>query len=72
MQQYHHSLNLQETKHSLKDYFPDSPDDLVNLLERLLQYNPAFRPTARECLNLPMFDSVRNLKHEVNAPHQVT
>lgn len=32
---------------------------LVNMLDRMLQFNPGFRPTAHELLQHPMFDSVR-------------
>lgn len=37
---------------------------ILDLLESMLQFNPAFRPTAKECLQNSLFDFVRNTAKE--------
>jgi serine/threonine protein kinase len=37
---------------------------LVEILHSLIQINPFFRPTAKECLKNPIFDHIRNPKLE--------
>lgn len=44
--------------------FGKTSENLVNLLESMLTYNPAFRPTVSECLKSDVFNSVRNGKIE--------
>ena len=39
--------------------FSRSSPELVNLLEQMLEFNPAFRPTAEQLLKLPLFDELR-------------
>ena len=44
--------------------FSKTPEKLIKLLESMLTYNPAFRPTVSECLKSDVFDSVRSPKIE--------
>lgn len=49
--------------------FGKTSANLVKLLESMLTYNPAFRPTVEECLKSDVFNQVRNPKIEdVQAP----
>lgn len=45
---------------------------LVDILEDLLQLNPAFRPSAAELIKHSIFDSVRNQAKEVDCPEKVS
>ena len=38
----------------------------------MLELNPAFRPTAKECMQNPIFDTIRNTKFETDAPYPIT
>lgn len=51
--------------------FPKSNPELVSLLELLLQFNPYCRPSAKECLKLPLFDHIREEGVEVGAPYKM-
>ena len=44
--------NLQQGKMKInfEEMFPDTTQELLGLLSELLQFNPGFRPTAKECL----------------------
>ena len=44
--------------------------DLVDILSKMLEFNPYFRPTAKELMKHPVFNNIRN-KYEVLAPHKV-
>ena len=49
--------------------FGKTSTSLVKLLESMLTFNPAFRPTVSECLKSEVFNSVRNTKIEkIEAP----
>ena len=37
----------------------------------MLEYNPGFRPTAKDIIKNPYFDSIRNKTLEVDAPRMV-
>ena len=37
---------------------------MVELLKSLIQVNPFFRPTAKECLKCPVFDQIREAMKE--------
>lgn len=39
--------------------FPKTSVGLVNLLEMMLQFNPLCRPSAKQCMMLPIFDFIR-------------
>ena len=44
--------------------FPHSDPQMLELLKSLIQVNPFFRPTAKECLKNPIFDQVREAVKE--------
>jgi serine/threonine protein kinase len=48
---------------------PKANKDLVELLKSLVQVNPFFRPTAKECLKNPVFDTIRE---QVKEKTQIT
>ena len=59
--------NLSEDKQqvvNLKDIFKDIDEKLVDILERLLQINPYFRPSASELIKNPIFDDIRCVQLE--------
>jgi len=41
-----------------KDLFPDANPDLLDLIDKILVFNPAKRPTVQECLNHPYFHDI--------------
>lgn len=43
----------------------------MNLLKEMLEFNPFFRPTAKECLQNKIFDSIRVAGLEVSAPFKI-
>lgn len=43
------------TKTSLEELMPDAPDDAIELLEKMLEYDPNSRLTAKECLEHKFF-----------------
>ena len=47
----------------LNDIFPEISPDLIDVLEQMLQFNPYFRPTAKEMMKHPLFKGIR-LKEE--------
>ena len=71
MLEYHNSLANQKPNNQIRNLFKQSSEHFVDLLEKLVQYNPAFRPSAKECLQLKMFDKVRNPAQEVEAPFEI-
>ena len=48
----------------LKAIFKDIDKKLVDILERLLQINPYFRPSASELIKNPIFDDIRCIQLE--------
>jgi serine/threonine protein kinase len=44
---------------------------LVEIVDHLLSFNPYFRPTARELLKHPIFDSVRIKENEIQAKNKI-
>ena len=44
---------------SLQELYPEISTDLIDIMEKMLQFNPYFRPTARELLKHRVFDSIR-------------
>lgn len=55
----------------LAQKFPHSSKFLLRILQSLLSFNPHFRPSAKECLQNPLFYNIRNPLMEVEAPFQV-
>lgn len=48
------------TKVNFKEHFPLTSDGLLGILKGLLEYNPAFRLTAFQCMQNPIFDKIRD------------
>jgi len=40
--------------------FPEVSPDLIDILEKMLEFNPYFRPTAKELLKHKVFDGIRS------------
>ena len=58
-------------KKSLEDTFIYSSDELVNLLKQMVQFNPHFRPSAKELLENKIFDKFRRVDLEEDAPFKL-
>ena len=56
---------------NLEEKYPNSSPDSIDLLLKMLTFNPYFRITVDECLNHPFFGSVRDLDKEVEAPNEI-
>jgi len=55
----------------LRETFPDTREDLVEILESLLQFNPYMRPTAKELMKHSIFNDIRIQKNELKAQHKI-
>lgn len=53
-------LYPRKEKMNLKTRFPGSSKEALDLLDKMLAFNPFLRLTAEECLKHPFFDSVRD------------
>lgn len=51
--------------------YKGAPDDAIDLLTKVLAFNPYFRPTVDEILSHPFFDSVRDPSRERNSDHEI-
>ena len=56
---------------SFEDKYPNSSDESIDLLLKMLTFNPFFRITVDECLNHPFLQSVRDLDKEITAPSEI-
>lgn len=56
------SLKVQRI--NLSERYPGAKPKLIDLLDRLLEFNPAFRPTVDEALEHPVFKRIRNKEKE--------
>ena len=45
---------------TIRDQFSKTSDELLDIVESMLQFNPYFRPTVKELLSNRLFDSIRN------------
>ena len=63
--------SAQISRKSLLELFPSTSPALVDLLRQMLEFNPHFRPTAKECLSLPLFDSIRMPNLEMPASFKI-
>jgi len=48
----------------LKEKFPGADPLAIDLLKKLLQFNPVLRPTVKEALEHPLFESIRRKDKE--------
>lgn len=55
----------------LEKKFPKSNKGILSLLKEMLEFNPFFRPTAKECLQNKIFDNIRVAGLEVSAPFKI-
>jgi mitogen-activated protein kinase 15 len=54
---------------SVKDWFrPEVPVDAINLLSKMLSFDPSKRPTADEILRHPYLEQFHNTKDEIESP----
>ena len=44
---------------------------MIQLLQDMLEFNPYYRPTAKECLQSKLFDSIRVAGLEASAPFKI-
>ena len=56
----------------LRKLFPKTRSDLLDILEKMLEFNPMLRPTAGELLKESIFDSIREKENESVAPHKIS
>ena len=62
---------LNKPRRSLEDILPTAPVDGLDLLRRLLQFNPEKRPTAEEVLHHPYVSRFHNSDDEPTIDHEV-
>jgi mitogen-activated protein kinase 15 len=62
---------LNKPRKSLEDVLPTAPVDGLDLLRRLLQFNPGKRPTAEEVLRHPYVSRFHNSDDEPTLDHEV-
>ena len=59
--QFYLSTFQKRPRKEFKTIFPAASDEAIDLLTRLLIFNPEDRITISECLKHPYFDKVRHL-----------
>ncbi len=64
-------LPHQDSK-KLSDYFPGTDPDALDLLERMLAFNPYYRITAKEALRHKYFGGVRDKAQETELPGPIS
>jgi len=68
---YLSSLQDHAGKSTLDKRFKGISPDLLNMLKKMLTFNPNDRPTTQQCLADPMFDQIRDASLESPAPYKV-
>ena len=51
--------------------YPGIGEEGLDLLNKMLVFNPYFRPTVEECLDHPYFTNIRTISKEVTAGQEV-
>lgn len=69
--EYCQSLQPAEPKDGLADLARNCSQDLTEILKSLLEFNPFFRTSAKECLKSPIFDEIRVPTLEEDAPFKI-
>ena len=49
---------------SINDIYPAASDDCIDLLKKMLVFNPSTRITINEALEHPYFDEIREKEYE--------
>lgn len=62
---------LARPRTDLKLRYPAAKDEAIDLLHKILVFNPYFRPSMQECLDHPYFKQVRQLHLESKTPFEV-
>ena len=57
---YHNSMDNVDATKQFRSKFCHTSSSLIDLLERMLTYNPSLRPTTQDCLDSPIFDQIRD------------
>ncbi|POM68243.1 Histone-lysine N-methyltransferase, partial [Phytophthora palmivora] len=57
---HEYKMRLRKTLLEQRSKFPDFPEDAIEVLEAMLQLDPARRSTVKKLLDMRYFDSVRN------------
>jgi mitogen-activated protein kinase 1/3 len=63
---YLKSLKVRQKK-NLKTKFPGSSDDALDLLEKMIKFNPGKRITVDQALNHKFFADIKDVKKEIEA-----
>ena len=61
-----------QEKIELKQIFPKEDSDAINLMSKMLNFNPYFRITAKEALRHNYFANIRDKSLEVELPEAIT
>ena len=69
--EYCESLQPAAPKDGLGELARNCSQDLTLILKSLLEFNPFFRSTAKECLKSPIFDKIRVPALEEDAPFKI-
>jgi len=51
--------------------YPRTDKELLSLMTSMMEFNPHFRPTAKECLQNSLFDAIRVPALETSAPFKI-
>ena len=51
--------------------YPNTKEQILVLLREMLEFNPFFRPTAKECFSNPLFKNIRVPGLEASAPFKI-
>ena len=61
----------QKERTDFKTIYKGAPDDAIDLLTKIMAFNPYFRPSVDEILAHPFFASVRDPSLEKNADNEI-
>ena len=68
---YVENLKQQQFEGSIFDLLSDANPELLFMLKQMLEFNPYFRPSARQLLKNKIFKSVRIETNEVQGTHSI-